>query len=308
MRLLARVILYVLLLAAPFVAASLWLDAHGETSPATVTGKREEIRPEHEPTGGWYSHRYLEVEFPRLAASGLGASLQVDSAEFEAYHPGDRITVRYFPCCPIFARLDGRTTRQVTWEAVREFGSDPLLDWALLGAVAMIVAARIASVVVVGAGVAWLVAGLVLLFPARAPRVPAGDETSARVAGVAEVTESPRRTQSRSSHTSWSRPELLRVPYTIVQLRFVPAGHVDSVLAVDEVDQASVAALAPGAVVRVRYMSAAPREAMLVGASRTFRQRNRFHFLFLVLGWVGIGTAAGLAWRLRGRRRAVAVP
>jgi hypothetical protein len=99
-------------------------------------------------------------------------------------------------------------------------------------------------------------------------------------------------------------PERLNVPYDVVQLRLLPAGGTDSVLAVDEVDAASVPALAPGALVRVRHPPGAPREAMLVNATRTFRQRNRFHFLFLVLAWGAISVAAGLAWRMRGRRAA----
>ena len=45
---------------------------------------------------------------------------------------------------------------------------------------------------------------------------------------------------------------------------------------------------------------------MLVEGTRTFRQRNRFHFLFLVLGVGGIGIAAALTWRLRGRRAVAA--
>jgi hypothetical protein len=100
---------------------------------------------------------------------------------------------------------------------------------------------------------------------------------------------------------AWSRPELLRVPYEVVQLRYLPAGAADSVLAVDEVDAGSVPSLATGAVMRVRYLARAPSETLLVEGARTFRQRNRFHFLFLVLACAGIGTAAGLAWRLRGR-------
>jgi hypothetical protein len=115
------------------------------------------------------------------------------------------------------------------------------------------------------------------------------------------VEDSPRPNGHRYSHSTSAHPERLTVPYEVVQLRLVPAGSADSVLSVDEVDAASVPSLAPGEVVRVRYSAAAPREAMLVEATRTFRQRNRFHFLFLVLGWAGIGTAAGLAWRLRGR-------
>jgi len=303
-RTLFQIFLYIALLAAPLLAASLWLDAHGETATATVTGKREEIQVANQPTGGWYSRRYLVVDFPRLAASGLQASVRVDSVEFHSYRPGDRVDIRYFPCCPIFARLAGHTTRQVTWEAAREVGSDPVLDWMVFGVVALVVVAQVSSVLVVATGVVWLAAAALFLFPQRPPRVATGTEVTARVAGLWRVTESPTRTRHRSR--SSSHPERLTVPYQVVQLRFVPAGAADSVIAVDEVDAGSVPSLAPGAEVRVRYQSAAPREAMLVDGTRTFRQRNRFHFLFPALGLSGISVAMGLAWRLRGRRKAAA--
>jgi hypothetical protein len=117
------------------------------------------------------------------------------------------------------------------------------------------------------------------------------------------VSESPHRTRHRRNS---SHPERLTVPYQIVQLRLVPRGAADSVLAVDEVDAGSVPSLAPGAVVKVRYRPEAPREAMLVDGARTFRQRNRFHFLFLVVAVGCIGIGAALAWRLRARRKAAA--
>lgn len=300
MRTLLKLVLYVSLLVVPLLAASLWLDTHGETVTGTVTGRREEIHAQNEPTGGWYSQRFLVVEIPRLTAVGLQASVQVDSAAYAAIHDGERVGVRYPSCCPIFARLEGRTTRQVAWEAARVFASDPVLDWVLVGIVALVIAARIAMPIVVVTGVAWLATGLLFLFPARPPRIPSGVDASARVAGIITVSESPRRTRSRSR--SSSRPERLTVPYQIVQLRLVPDGASDSVLAVDEVDVGSAPSLAPGAVVKVRYQPTAPRQAMLVQATRTFRQRNRFHFLFLVIGAGGIGFAAALAWRLRGRR------
>lgn len=300
MRILLKLVWYGALLVAPLLAASLWLDAHGETAIGAVSAKREEIRAKNEPTGGWYSRRFLEVDIPRLAAVGLQASVRVDSAEYTVVRRGDRVRVRYLACCPIFARLEGRTTRQVSWEAARELASSPVLDWVLAGAVALVIAARIAAPVVVITGVAWLAAALLFLFPARPLRVPAGVEATARVAGIVTVTESPRRTRHRSR--SSSHAERLTVPYQVVQLRLVPGGATDSVLAVDEVDAGSAPSLSPGAVVTVRYQPAAPREAMLVEGDRTFRQRNRFHFLFMVLGVGGIGIAAGLAWRLRGRR------
>lgn len=304
MRTLLKLLFYVSLLVAPLLGASLWLDTHGETVTGTVTGKREEIHAENEPTGGWYSRRYLEVDIPRLAAVGLQASVQVDSAAYARIQRGDGVRVRYLSCCPIFARLDGRTTRQVSWEAAREFGSDPVLDWVLVGFVALVIAARIATPIVLLTGVAWLGAGLLFLFPARPPRVPAGVEATARVAGIVTVSESPRPTHHRSR--SWSHPERLTVPYQVVQLRLVPGGATDSVLAVDEVDAGSAPSLAPGAVVKVRYQLIAPRQAMLVEGTRTFRRRNRFHFLFLVLGAGGLGIAAALTWRLRGRRAVAA--
>ena len=304
MRSLFRIFLYVALLAVPLLAASLWLDAHGETATATVTGKREEIHVDNEPTGGWSSRRFLVVDFPRLAASGLQASVRVDSVEFQSYHAGDRVSIRYFPCCPIFARLAGRTTRQVTWEAVREFGSSPLLDWVIVGTVALVLAAQVSSVLVAGVGAVWLAAGVLFLFPVRPPRVAEGTKATARVAGISEVTESPPRSSRRSR--SSSHPERLRVPYQVVQLRFVPAGGSDSVLAVDEVDAGSVPSLGPGVELPIRYQPAAPREAMLVDGTRTFRQRNRFHFVLPTLGLPAIGVAAGLAWRIRGRRKAAA--
>jgi hypothetical protein len=303
-RTLLKLVLYGALMVAPLLAVSLWLDAHGETVTGAVTAKREEIHAANEPTGGWYSRRFLEVDIPRLAAVGLKASVRVDSAEYAAIQRGDRVRVRYLSCCPIFARLDGRTTRQVSWEAAREFASSPVLDWVLAGFVALVVAARIAAPIVVVTGVAWLAAALLFLFPARPPRVPAGVEATARVAGIVTVSQSPRRTHHRSRTSS--HPERLTVAYQVVQLRLVPGGATDSVLAVDEVDAGSAPSLAPGAVVKVRYQPAAPREAMLVEGARTFRQRNRFHFLFLVLAVGGIGIAAGLAWRLRGRRAVAA--
>lgn len=298
MRLLARAVGIIALVAAPFVAFSLWLDTQGEAT-GTVTDKYETIGIEHEPTGGWYRRRYLAVTVPEIR-SGFRPSIRVDSAEFDSIRRGDRVSIRYAPCCPLYARLATHTTRSVAGEAVRELGSSPLLDWFGVGFVALIVAARIASAAVLATGVAWLAAAMAFLFPARPPRSVAGLETTARVHGITLVENSPVPRGHRRN--SWSHPERLSVPYDVVQLRFISVGRTDSVLAVDEVDAGSVASLSPGALVRVRYDPRAPRDAMLVDGSRSFRQRNRYHFLFLVLGCVGIGTASGLAWRLRRRR------
>jgi Protein of unknown function (DUF3592) len=300
MRALFWILRAVAVLALPLVGFSLWLDTHGRTATATVTGKDERIGIEHDPTGGWYLRRYLVLEVPELT-SGFQPSVWVDSTEFDRIRVGDRVTVRYISCCPIYSRLASHSTRGAVWEAARELGSDPFLDWLALGSVALIIAARIGSFVVVATGGAWLVAAMVSLFPARPAKVATGVETTARVTGISLVDESPVRRVSRS-YGSRSRPERLTVPYQIVQLRFVPAGRTDTVLAVDGVDAGSVPSLDFGAQLRVRYDPKAPRDALLVDARRTFMQRNRFHFLFMVFGCVAFGTAMGMTWRLRGRR------
>ena len=111
----------------PLLGASLWLDAGGETITGAVTGRREEIHARYEPTGGWYSRRFLEVDISRMAAVGLRAGVPVDSARYARIRPGDSVRVRYPACCPLFARLEGRTTPEVAWEAAREFASSPVL-------------------------------------------------------------------------------------------------------------------------------------------------------------------------------------
>src|SRR5262249_31782889 len=237
--------------------------------------------------------------------SGFRPSVWVDSTEFDRIRVGDSVTVRYISCCPIYSRLASHSTRSAVWEAARELGSDPALDWLALGSIALMIAARLGSGVVLGTGLAWLWAAAVFVFPARPPRVVAGLETTARVTGIDLVDESPVRKVSRSYGYD-SHPERLRVPYQIVQLRFVPAGRTDTVLAVDEVDAGSVPKLDFDAQLRVRYDPKAPREALLVDATRTFRQRTRFHYLFMVLGCVALGTAMGVTWRLRGRARRTA--
>lgn len=106
-----------------------------------------------------------DVTSPRLT-SGFEPTVRVSSAEFDSLQRGDRVTIRYVPCCPIFARLATHTTRDVAWETAREFGSDPLLDWFAIGFVALILAARIASVAVLATGSAKLAAAVLFLFPA----------------------------------------------------------------------------------------------------------------------------------------------
>ncbi len=59
-----------------------------------------------------------------------------------------------------------------------------------------------------------------------------------------------------------------------VDLAFVPEGAKERVLAVDEIDIASVPGLAKGSLVKVVYPVANPRLALITGASHRFRWRD----------------------------------
>src|SRR5262249_13381763 len=155
MRALFSILRWFMVLAVPLTGFSLWLDTHGTTAIGTVIGKDQRIGIEHDPTGGWYLRRYLVLEVPALT-SGFRPSVWVDSTEFDRIRVGDSVTVRYISCCPIYSRLASHSTRSAVWDAARELGSDPVLDWLALGTVALIIAARLASVVVLGTGLAWL--------------------------------------------------------------------------------------------------------------------------------------------------------
>jgi hypothetical protein len=111
---------------------------------------------------------------------------------------------------------------------------------------------------------------------------------------------SRRRTLRSSSKASIRR---LAIPYQVIELA-VPVGR-DTVVAVDAVDSGSVAHLAVGATLPVRFDPAEPREARLLVGTRQFVDRNRYHFLPGVLGIGVIGTLVALGF---GKRRKAAEP
>jgi hypothetical protein len=56
------------------------------------------------------------------------------------------------------------------------------------------------------------------------------------------------------------------------------------VLVVDAVDSASIVGVNVGADLKVRYDPASPRDARLTIGSRTFIEKNRYHFRVSVIG------------------------
>jgi hypothetical protein len=269
-----------------------------------VQAKSERVTLRHDPQGSWYRWYELGVGVGDGGGFPWVATIEVPEPRYDSIRMGDSIEVRYLPQLPLFARASDRSTATVAREAAARVGIIPLLLWGTAGVAGLWIAARVGSVAVIAGGLAWMAAGFPVLLGAPAPAMPSGAESTARVEVVTLVTKSPARRSSgrrrRVVRSDWMRQ--LAIPYQVVQLRLAGPGRLDTVLVVDAVDSGSVAGLAVGAAVPVRYDPREPRNARLVQGTRKFIERNRYHFLPGVIGVPMLGMLAGLGFRW-GRRR-----
>jgi hypothetical protein len=293
------------------VGGSLWLDRRGEVTTARVASKQEDITVRQVPAGGWIRWYRVGVEFATRDA-GLGmATVTLPQPRYDALHPGDTIQIRYLPFFPLLARAADRSTGQAFLDVARHFVDDPwllpFLVWLVGGFVALWVASRVATVAIVVAGLAWMALAFPLEFPAPRPLPAVPVEATARVTAITLVTKAPARTTARRSRVGRGTSESVRrlaMPYEVVQLRFAPPGLPDSVVAVDAVDSASIAGLTAGAIVPIAYDPRSPREARMTLGSRTYRDRNRYHFLVPMMGLGLLGMLGAWGWRHNRVRRA----
>lgn len=294
---------FALVLGAGLLGASVWLDRRGEQVFAPVAARHERVTLRHDPQGTWYRWYELGVAVGDGGAGPWIATIEVPEDRYDSIALGDSIEVRYLPQLPLYARASSRSTGTVVREALGRTGIGPLLLWLACGAAGLWVAARIGPPVILAAGIAWMAAAVPVFLRAPVPRIPAVSAGTARVSAVTVVAKSPERGRSRRRSRSYSSGSLRRLalPYQVVQLRLALPGRSDSVLVVDAVDSGSVAGLAVGAEVPVRYQPDAPREARLAQGTRQFIERNRYHFLPVVIGVPAIGMLA--AWGFRSRRR-----
>ncbi|HEX2218958.1 MAG TPA: hypothetical protein VHG35_09145 [Gemmatimonadales bacterium] len=294
---------FALVLSGALLGASVWLDRRGDEVLAPVAAKHERVTLRHDPQGTWYRWYELGVAVGNSGAGPWVATIEVPEDRYDSVALGDSIEVRYLPQLPLYARASSRSTATVLHEAAGRTGIVPLLLWLAGGAAGLWVAARIGTPVIFAAGTAWMVAGVPVLLRAPAPRIPTASEGTARVSVVTVVAKSPERARSRRRSRSSRSGSLRRLalPYQVVQLRLPVPGRGDSVLVVDAVDSGSVAGLAVGAELPVRYEPDAPRDARLAQGTRQFIERNRYHFLPVAIGVPALGTLA--AWGVRSRRR-----
>ena len=290
------------------VGSSVWLDQRGETAAATVRSKREEITIQQKPRGGWDRWYRVGVEFPTRDDNLGMATLTLPRARYDALRLGDTIAVHYFPAFPLLARAADRTTLQAAGDAAGRLmgtpGLMPSLLWLLTGVVGLWIASWIATPLVVLTGLAWMGAGLLLLFPRVSPARAGLATTTGRVTAINLIAKAPARNSSRrhrAFRTLGDQARRLTMPYQVVQLRFPNPGHPDSTLAVDAVDSGSVAGLQIGKELSIRYDPRSPRDAQLAEGARTYLERNRYHFRTPVIGIALLGILA--AWGARTRRR-----
>ena len=289
------------------LGGSLWLDHKGTPVIATVVRKHEELSVHDSPRGEWSRDYRVGVEFRTVGGAIGSSSVRVARDRFDSLHIGDHISIRYLPALPHYARMADRSTARVLREALTVFLDDsfltPLLAWLVIGAAALWMLAQISTAAVFISGVVWLVAARFLLFPTPSPIRLGAAETSARIEDVRLVTKSPSGRYVRT-HGSTGRIDLgfqnLTKPYQVVRFRFAVPGRPDSLPGADAVDSASVPGLGAGAILPVRYDPRTPRDARLGVGRRTFRERNRYHLQWPVLG---VGALVLLAAALHGSRR-----
>jgi hypothetical protein len=295
---------YAILLTGVLVGGSLWIDRGGQSVTATVTGKTEEIAPTHEPQGGWHRHYRVGTTFD-AAGAPFSATVTVGQGRYDSLRLGDSLAIRYLPALPLYARTADRSTATVTTELVRQLLSSDLIAWAVIGLLAIVISARLGMVPVVVTGLVWLAAGYAWLLRSPTMPAPVGTEATARISHVTLVTKSPARKASRYRRRAMRSDTFRRLnqPYQVVELQLPLPGRPDSILAVDAVDSGSVAGLTIGAVLPVRRPPGDARGARLTLGTRTFMERNRYHYLPIVFGLPLLGMAGAYGFRGRGRAR-----
>lgn len=291
------------------VGGSLWLDRRGETATAVVKSKHEEIIVHRVPRGGWDRYYRVGVEFGARDGQLGMATVTVPRARYDTLHAGDSMAVHYLPFFPLLARAADRTTGQVVGDLAGRFAADPwllpFLLWLVGGFVALWIASRVATLAIVVVGLAWMAIAFPIQFPASPPLPPAAAESTARVTSVTLITKAPATTRSRT-RSRYGRSNSVRrlaMPYEVVQMQFAPSDRSDSVLAVDAVDSASVAGLTAGAIVPIAYDPRSPRDARMTLGNRTYRDRNRYHFLVPMVGVSLVGMLGAWGWRVGRMRR-----
>ncbi|MEO8597170.1 MAG: hypothetical protein ABI759_27880 [Candidatus Solibacter sp.] len=288
----------VLLVAAPLVVGSFYLDRLGVELTGHVYSKSEYVRLQNL---SWSraSEVTFEVEAPDTSSPRFFNSAMAP-ARYDTFHKGQPVRVHYLRRADI-PKLPGadamwqmhmlpsvRLADERAFEGLRR-GFTPqvtLACEAVLGLAIVLWLWRRSR----WPGFAWamgltVAVGIVLLmfydFPRPTP-APAADirQATGKVKSVGRIDHlfATRRSRGWPAHQ----------PVDVCGIEFLPDGRQDPVLAVDLVDRDAAGRFAEGAPVTVDYESATPRTAYLRGASRTFLQRNLVGAASDGALWIGV--------------------
>jgi hypothetical protein len=271
------------LITLPFLMSSLYVDQRGIEIPGHVYSKREDAIVQY---STWYRSCEVTVEYQGPDDPGVSfMKVELAPDQYDSFRKGQEVKLHYLrrqdvPDVPMAkslreigllprARLAGqRAFSGLTSAANRT--SLPVLG-AFGGSVLLLILWRLSRL----PGFPWAalacVLGVVALLLISEFPLPAAAPATAVRRGAGQVKSVARIYRLFSG--SRSRGEIASQPVSVVGVEFVPEGRLEPVLAVDLIDEGSLA-LKQGATLSVEYELTAPRTAYLVGATRNFPRRN----------------------------------
>jgi hypothetical protein len=276
------VFLFLAALALVFYNWSSFIDANGAASTAVITEKREAVR---ERFGNWFRRFEIVAAFlPPGSPFERHAICDVEQRTYDSLHPGDHVTVHYFPA--LLQQPFIPATHLAPCTPAANFGSNPALYRRLVLVFGSLLAILFAWLVVRIRIAIWLLVpwfGLFILYGVTPRAEPAPSQprpANARVRSISTIDEILGAGVGRAHH---SAPIKLVHPYQLVQLEFTPANASGPVVALDAVDLNSIPDLAPNQILDIDYDAANPRIARIRGGTRNFPE-EAFHQLMLTYG------------------------
>ena len=281
---------------------SYYLDTAGQPAVGQVVDKQERVQLQQQ--GDWRHAFSASVQYP-LNGETANAGLSVPQKQYDELKKGESAELELLPIWRTVAvtRLTTINTLDylpLRWIAIVA-GAIFLFVWGTrpqskigCGILAMISAVALIALPIWWTYHSWQSAENIASRPLRA------QVTVEKITRIDHINYFPcypggnRSCESRIN-TGFDTPQ----QYDIVQMRFVPQGWSEEVLAVDSADAGSLA-LREGAVVSIGYSADNPRDAQLIGATHHHHWRNAIYFVGIMVVSFGIIILFGVIWgRLR---------
>jgi hypothetical protein len=268
-----------------FYEWSAFVDARGASGTASITEKRETVR---ESFGDWFRQFQIVAVFHAPGSPfERHAICDVEQKTYDSLHPGDQVTVHYFPT--LLQQPFIPATHLSPCMPAANFGSNPDLYRRFALVFGSLFAILLVWLVLRIRIAAWLLLPWFALFivycatPRAEPAPTQPRPAHAMVRSVFTVDEILG--GGSGGEEEHSEPVKLSHPYQLVELEFKPANATGPVVALDTVDLGSISDLAPNRMVDIDYDADNPRIARIRGGTRDF-PRQALDQLMLMYGVV----------------------